>query len=255
MKARSSTWKRRTRKAARSTPWTSRRKLIDPDLGTVEVPLKQVGPGQYQAVDPRRPAGHLPGLAGRSNNDQPMGQMTLGLVVPYSPEYRAGGANRGLLDELARITGGGPLTEPVQAFLHNLPAAGSAREIWRTLLLIAALLFPIDVALRRLIISRRDMQTARAWVIERLPGRRRTAGEREAPILGRLFNARERARTRSAVPPAEVKPSSGQRTPPASGPVPPPEQPSEKSAQPPAQQTPPADSLARLREAKKRARR
>ena len=214
-----------------------------------------MGPGQYQAVTRADQPGTYLVWLGASNNEQPMGQMTLGLVVPYSPEYRAGGVNRGLLDELARITGGSQLTEPVKAFLHNLPAAGSAREIWRTLLLIAALLFPIDVALRRLIVSRRDMQTARAWVIERLPGRRRTAGEREAPILGRLFNARERARTRSAVPPAEVKPSSSQQSPPASGPVPPPEQPSEKSAQPPAQQTPPANSLARLREAKKRARR
>ncbi len=146
-------------------------KLINPDLGTTEIPLKQVAPGQYQATTRADQPGTYLVWVGASNDEQPMGQMTLGMVVPYSPEYRAGGVNRGLLAELARITGGGFLEEPVNAFLHNIPAANSAREIWRTLLFIAALLFPLDVALRRIMFSKRDMQTARAWVNAHLPGR------------------------------------------------------------------------------------
>ncbi len=230
-------------------------KLINPDLSTLEVPLQQVGPGQYQAATRAdQPGTYLVSLVAY-NNDQPLGPIDLGLVVPYSPEYRAGGVNRGLLDELARLTGGGPLLEPVQAFLHNLPAADSAREIGRTLLLIAALLFPLDVALRRVMVSKRDWQTARAWVAERLPGQRAARTHAGEPVLGQLFNARERARERerqrlgseTSNPPVPAVPLRKDPTE---------KVPEEKTAPPtPAQPTDQADALARLREAKKRAKR
>lgn len=227
-------------------------RLIAPDLQTTETPLQQVGPGRYSAAARAdQPGTYLVWLAA-SDDRQALGQVTLGMVVPYSPEYRAGGINRGLLDELARITGGGPLEAPVQAFLHNLPAADSAREIWRPLLLLAALLFPLDVALRRVVFSRRDMQVARAWVAERLPWRRRAAQEYGERILGQLFSARERARQRAAS-------REEQGGAPGQGAerliiVPPPE----TEAAPPPERKPPAaseeDAFARLREAKKRAR-
>jgi hypothetical protein len=187
-----------------------------------------------------------------------MGQMNLGLVVPYSPEYRAGGINLGLLGELARITGGGPLGDPLQAFLHNLPAVNSAREIGRTLLLIAALLFPLDVALRRVMISRRDMALARAWINERLPGRK-TAREQGPVLLGQLFSARERARRRTtarvgmkdtpANPESTGAPAAAPRSPST------PDTTGAQSSDQPAAPSPQAgDSFERLREAKKRAR-
>jgi uncharacterized membrane protein/Mg-chelatase subunit ChlD len=224
--------------------------IIDADLETVQIPLQQVGPGKYQATTrTSQPGTYLVSLVA-SDGEIPIGKMDMGLVVPYSPEYRAGGINIGLLDELARITGGGRLLDPIQAFVHNLPAADSAREIWRTLLLIAALIFPIDVALRRVMFSRRDMQAARAWVNQRLPGRALDGQTREAPVLGQLFSARDRARQRtqrdsgdartSPSKPADQKPAEPKPAPPDA----------------PAQTPPPSgdESLARLREAKKRAR-
>jgi len=229
-------------------------RLITPDLETVEARLIQVGPGQYEAtVRADQPGTYLVQLGVQNK-----GQMTLGMVVPYSPEYRAGGTNRGLLDELARLTGGGPLAEPVQAFLHNLPAQSSAREIWRGLLLAAAILFPVDVALRRVMFSRRDMQQLRTWIIEHLPGRPALRGERETPLLGQLFSARERARRRTG---QRSEPQGGADAPASTTTYSPPPAPSsgEQPPQSQPQQTPstPAgetDAFARLREAKKRAR-
>ncbi len=236
-------------------------RLIDPALETLEIALEQVGPGQYQAVARAdQPGAYLVwlGIKGdgtAAGQDVPAGQMTLGLVVPYSPEYRAGGINIGLLSELARLTGGESLTEPAAAFLHNLPAADSAREIWRALLLAAALLFPVDVALRRLVITRRDLHAARAWLSARVSTRRAAEEWREAPILSQLFSARERARER-----ADARTRERERPP---APPPQPDQPlpssDETAAPPPAAPIRPAESqeeaLARLREAKKRARR
>ena len=184
--------------------------------------------------------------------DTDLGQQVLGLAVPYSPEYRAAGADLSLLDRLARLTGGGPLGEPASAFTHDLPAADRAQDIWRGLLLVVALLFPLDVAIRRVMLGRQDLHKARAWLAARLPAVRRgqAAGER---ALGQLWQARERARerqarSRPAAPPPGRKP--GDEPPSAPSPAPPPA--------PGPEEGPPAagdDALARLREAKKRARR
>lgn len=227
-------------------------KLIDPELNTSEITLQQIGPGQYQSsVRADQPGTYLVWLAA-SNGDQALGQVTRGLVVPYSPEYRAGGMNLGLLDELARITGGGQLQDPVKAFLHNLPSADSAREIGRTLLLIAALLFPIDVALRRVMFSQRDMQTALTWVNVRLPWKQHASPDRPAPMLGQLFNARERARQRTTSRSENKQPQTFSEAEPRS-----PNLESDSGAPAAKPQSSPddaQDSFARLREAKKRAR-
>jgi hypothetical protein len=242
--------------------------LVGPDLTTSVMPLSQVGAGRYEAgADVLQPGTYLVQL-GVSEGGKPLGQQTLGLVVPYSPEYRASGVDRGLLSELARLTGGGELAEPGSAFAHDLPAAQRAREVWAALLLIAALLFPIDVAIRRVMLGRRDVDNALAWVRSRLAGPR-AAASRPERALGQLFQARARARRRGArsdgpptSPGTPPPPIAGPSTPPPAGPTegPPPERPPAGPGQPPSRPpaAPPADagdSLARLREAKKRAKR
>jgi Mg-chelatase subunit ChlD/uncharacterized membrane protein len=214
--------------------------LIGPDLQATGVSLAQVGAGRYEALaEVSQPGTYLVQL-GLFEGENALGQQTLGLAVPYSPEYRAGGANRTLLGELARLTGGGELPAPAAAFVHDLPAADRAREIWGTLLLLAALLFPLDVAARRVMLGPQDWRKAAAWLRERLPTRRARAAGRER-ALGQLFQARDRARERrarseapSVAPPAPAEP------PPEPPPPPPPAG---------------GDALTRLREAKRRARR
>ncbi|MFZ5916746.1 MAG: VWA domain-containing protein [Chloroflexota bacterium] len=213
--------------------------LIGPDLETAQVELAQVGAGHYEARVVISQPGTVLVRLGIGEAGELLGQQTLGLVVPYSPEYRAGGADRGLLNELARLTGGGELPEPAAAFAHNLPAADRAREIGHTLLLLAALLFPLDVALRRVMLGPQDLRKALAWLRARLPARRaRPSRER---VLGQLFQARDRARTQRA----RVE------SPPIQPPASPPDEPAPPREPPPSTD----DALARLREAKKRAQR
>jgi hypothetical protein len=238
--------------------------LIGPDLAASEVSLPQVGAGLYEArVDLREPGTYLVRVAaregGETSSQQPLAQQTLGLVVPYSPEYGAsasGGTDRTLLETLARRTGGGELPEPLAAFLHNLPAADRAREAWRGLLLAVALLFPLDVALRRVMLGPRDLKRAWAWVRERLPERGRAAAQPGQRALGRLFEARQRgkrrtARVRQAPNGLGATPHrglDGRQTP--TGPV----EDREESPSLPASSSD-EDAMARLREAKQRARR
>ncbi len=129
------------------------------------------------------------------------------------------------------MTQGGPLEEPLAAFVHNLPSADSAREVWHILLLLAALLFPLDVALRRVMLSPRDLQKARDWVKTRIPGGS-VKQRRAEPILGQLFSARERARSKTerrapdtpkTTAPAGSRPVSPPAQPPAEAPARPPQ--------------------------------
>lgn len=229
--------------------------LIGPDGGddaAEQLPLAQVGPGRYQLqADVPAPGTYLVRLDVREG-DEVLGQQVLGLAVPYSPEYRAAGADLSLLDRLARLTGGGPLGEPAGAFAHDLPAADRAQDIWRGLLLVVALLFPLDVAIRRVMLGRQDLRKARAWLAARLPavGRGQAAGER---VLGQLWQARQRARERQARSRPEVRPPGHKPgdEPPAGPPEAPPPAPGPEEGPPAAGD----DALARLREAKERARR
>jgi Mg-chelatase subunit ChlD/uncharacterized membrane protein len=235
-------------------PWNFLRaeaNLIGPDLDPQNLTLKQVGPGRYEADVPVSQPGTYLIRIGVNDADQSLGQQTLGLVVPYSPEYRMTGTDESLLYELARKTGGEELRDAVSAFIHNLPAADFAREIWRPLLLIVALLFPLDVAVRRVMLTSSDYYKAVGWITDRLPHLGQAPAERSSEMSS-LFTARERARTRQArqerkpseAPEKQVKepvPTSRKEPPPAGAPK-------------PAQKEEAAgDTLSRLKKAKERA--
>ncbi|MBE0411491.1 MAG: VWA domain-containing protein, partial [Anaerolineales bacterium] len=221
--------------------------LVEPDLTSREIHLTQVGAGTYQSsVDLTRPGAYLINVAAY-DNEQPLSQQTFGLVVPYSPEYRQISSDLPFLQQLARITGGSQLIEPTAAFIKNLPAADYAREIWRPLLIAVALLFPIDIALRRVTFSSREYAKAVDWLRQRMPTRQPAVGQ-EGRTLDHLFQARQRARLRrSSSSKPDLSPQSGQF-----GEQQPKEQPSvsQKSETPPTSE----DTLTRLRDAKRRAR-
>lgn len=256
--------------------------LINPALEPLEAPLRQVGPGQYEANASVSQPGVYLARVGVNRGDQSLGQITLGIAVPYSPEYKTSGADLHLLYQLATITGGGELGQPEVAFKHDLPSTESARSIWWPLLLVAILMFPFEVALRRLRLTSRDWVALQLWVQKHF-ARPTLSPQSQPPLLAPLFQARQRARQRLD---KEIQPktpgdestaisSGGSKV---SPPVPPqrkaahsitterrpaplpeesqPSQPSseEKPSSPIGEETP-EDLLTRLQRAKKRARR
>jgi uncharacterized membrane protein/Mg-chelatase subunit ChlD len=234
--------------------------IIDPDLNPLTVDLSQVGPGKYEAqVNASQPGSYLIRL-GVNEGDQSLGQQTLGLVVPYSPEYRAGEVQISLLRELAAVTGGAELSGVMDVFEKNIPSSDFAREIWRPLLLVVALLFPLDVAIRRVMLGASDFNGARNWVTEKLSFRQ-AQPVREGRALKELFQARDRVRHRRAPtesPHKSPKESNKQTSEPSQ--IKPNEQldQGKQAGEEPAPSAEPTktdqDTLSRLRQAKKRAR-
>jgi hypothetical protein len=87
---------------------------------------------------------------------------TTGVVVSYPSEYREFGINETSLATLAATTGGRVVTSPADSYSRQgLDFVGTDNiPLWYILLLLAAILFPLDVAIRRLRIDPLDL-TAR----------------------------------------------------------------------------------------------
>jgi uncharacterized membrane protein len=180
-------------------------RLVTPSLAPQDVRMEQIAPGRYAGTFmPGEEGAYLMGFSGVLPDGRSVIQ-TSGWVNPYSPEYRvlqSGDTGAVELRALASLTGGGVLTTPEAAFAHNLPAERASQDIWSWLLLFATLLLPVDVAIRRLVISRYEVRKALAAMRDalRLPG----TAPRPAPVraegLSRLFEAKTRTgKVRSAL--------------------------------------------------------
>jgi Mg-chelatase subunit ChlD len=189
--------------------------VVGPDGSAQAVTLRQVAPGRYagsfvptaEGAYLIRAAGSDPGQAAA---EQAAVAQTAGWVLSYSPEYQVLSADPNFLARLAAITGGGVVGEDLaDIYAHNLPAARAApRPVWPALLLAAALLLPLDIAVRRLVVTRyelqRGWQRARTWLALRRPQPAAAAPER-AEQLSSLFRAKDRAGT----VPKPTEPASG----------------------------------------------
>ncbi len=239
--------------------------MVDPVLEQRTVDLAQVAPGVYEA-----PIGELtPGayalrvtqtLAGAAAVGR-----TLGLVAPTPAEYRLLGTNEPLLAAIRDATGGRPVATAEDVWLHDLGTTARETPLWPLLLVLALLLWPLDVFLRRVQLTRRDLATAGAWV-RGIPARRGRVAARPVPVEGMLA-ARERATsdaTRSALrreaatgaAPDAADPARADASRPAASPAASPAAAAVPARPPePAGTTAnePADTLARLRDAKRRA--
>ncbi|MBE2224936.1 MAG: hypothetical protein IAF02_25570, partial [Anaerolineae bacterium] len=187
--------------------------VIAPD-GTVNtVALSQIAPGRYEAdFTPTQDGAYFL----RVNGEDPAGEtvvgQTSGWVLGYSAEYQPTVSEMNVLTLLAEKFGGQDLTEAVTAvFNHNLASESVSRPIWHWLTLIAVLLLPLDIAVRRVVITRRDGQRAWAATFGRLLPQTVTAAPQTEQV-SRLFQAKERAATRRPQPdsltvPEELTPS------------------------------------------------
>jgi uncharacterized membrane protein/Mg-chelatase subunit ChlD len=230
--------------------------IVRPDLSETTVQLNQVAPGVYEAPVGQLEPGAYPMRISQTRPGTSALGRNVGLVAPTAAEYRLLGVNEAFLATLRAATDGRPISGPKDPWIHDLARTSSFTQLWPLLLILALLLWPLDVALRRVSIGRRELADARravrAW-------RRQRPEPRTVPVEGMLA-ARDRAagaasraallRADPITPPAE--PARAIPTPAKlSKPAPPP---TPVAPAPVPEPAPDLDTLARLREAKRRAR-
>jgi uncharacterized membrane protein len=241
--------------------------VVGPDLEPRTVNLVQIAPGVYEApLGELDPGAYAVRVTQTKPGSSPLGR-TVGLVAQTPAEYRVLGANESVLAALRTASGGSAIVTPLDPWRHDLTVTDRFTELWPLLLILALLLWPLDIALRRMSLGRRELAAARGWV--RDIGRRRRATARRTAAGESLLAARERAgstEARAAIlgaagpgPASPVVPTRPTRS--ESRPAPPPSaapEPPAAAPEPPAAALEPSavkgDTIERLQDAKRRAR-
>lgn len=226
-------------------------RLIDPQGQSAPLRFTQVGPGRYRATARTEVSGVYLAEVAASSAQGPVGSASTGLVVSYSPEYGEQRANPQTLRDLAGLTRGRVEPAPAEAFVSPGQQVGKIQEMALPLLWLALLLWPLDIAVRRVFLR-----------LDGLRPRRHAAAPELRPdeALVRLSAAKRRAAPRppqaAATAPSDAPAAPAPSTPAVpSAPAPPPgPAPGAASQDAPPPAAAGDDRLGRLMAAKRRAR-
>ena len=174
--------------------------IISPNGEAQSVTFTQTAPGRYESeFIPKEQGIYLIRFSGTTDtgSDSASFAETTGWALSYSPEYQRIDPNPDLLLRLSAFTNGQLASpRPADIFTHDLKSTRASQPIAPWLLLIAALLLPIDIAARRLILTTQDLSRAREWLTQKLSTRRviPTQPAQINPQMEALFNAKNRVR-------------------------------------------------------------
>lgn len=155
-------------------------RIVGSDNKGATLAIHQTAPGRYEADFEARQVGvSIINVGYQNPQTGGQGFMATGVSIPYSPEFHKLESNLALLREAAAAGGGRLLSGIPKAdnvFTSSLPSSRSFQPIWERLLLLAVLVFFVDVVLRRVIVTREDVRAAWASVRARFTWRKQTAG-------------------------------------------------------------------------------
>ena len=170
---------------------------------TQTVALLQRAPGRYEGrfAPPDRGVALL-----RLHGDR---DLMTGWAAPLSPEYLPGDADAAIA-RLAAQGGATRIDDPSQVFVRTLRGRIMGEPLMPLFVLLVALLWPVDIAWRRLALTRADVVRLFAWLRVWLPrlapsARRRRGAQPDAGTTSALAaTLRQKRKTvaREAVPPA-----------------------------------------------------
>ncbi len=178
-------------------------RIVAPDLSQASLMLQPTAPGHWEGSFPTGQVGVYllratwrKSGAGKNATASQLSSTT-GLVVPYSPEFLTEGTDLNFLARLAQAGGGAllGLDTPAAAFADNLPPVSTNVSLTFWLFALAALLLPIDIALRRLS-SLEFVAAGYRWLAARLRPRKKVI-ESDNIALGAIRAHRQERRSRS----------------------------------------------------------
>ncbi len=139
--------------------------VISPQGESIPISLQQTGPGRYHAeFDAQETGAWLVNIAFQDREGNMTGRIPTAVTVPYPKEYATTTHNAALLHQLATQTDGRILSiddlETVDLFDDaSLEQPVSPQSMWDLLAILAASILVIDVAIRRLWIDKRSIQS------------------------------------------------------------------------------------------------
>lgn len=192
--------------------------VVTPSLETLELPMRQVAPGRFELQELFADDGNYIVNVVKEQGDQVTGVLHTGFAVSYSPEYDAGPPNTFLLTRIAELTQGTMNPEPPMAYrpVEFTGELGSWKDWSFPLLMACILLFPLDIAVRRIMLPEEGLRTWSEAAIAGLLGlfrpveaaaRRVSRPATVAPAWRREAETSARRAEQKAPPSPEVPPS------------------------------------------------
>lgn len=169
-------------------------RVLSPDGTSRKAALQQIGPGRYRGEFPISDSGaYLVNVLFPDAEGQIAASVQAAVSVPYSKEFASVQDNRALLESVADRTGGRvldvnmdlQLTDPFDRSGLEMPS--SPTRIWDLLAIIAAGLFVLDVAVRRISFDARATRDAaqKALASKRASGTEAVSAWKKAQLRSR----------------------------------------------------------------------
>ena len=166
--------------------------VTTPGMESRSLRLRQSAPGRYETEFPLRESG-IYGVTISEGKKGAESVQNASLVISYPPEFKQVQPDRALAERIARAGGGRLSPPPDGIFKHDVRGQANPTDVWQLLILIAALLLPFDVAVRRLMVEPAQILAAMVWLGRearvRIPHRRARLVERVESV-GTLLEAR-----------------------------------------------------------------
>lgn len=176
-------------------------RFIDPDSQSSALRFTQIGPGRYQAsAETGAPGIYLVQVAALGADGQAIGTMTGAVIASYSLEYAEQPSNPQLLRDIAALSGGRISPEPQTIFQPTTQNVGAITEIALPLLWLALILWPMDIAVRRLRLERAAIMQ---WMRQHI-GRSSSTDTANRQAMARLNAAKQRATARNTAAPQQL---------------------------------------------------
>ena len=176
--------------------------VVRPDFSSTPLTVRRTGVTRFEATFPADMPGtylvDLPYQYGAGGERQ-TGVFRTGVAVSYAPEYHTVRENEAVLAEVARRTGGRLLSlDYADAVFESssIRPVQVRRPLWEIFVQIAAALFLVDVAVRRIAIAPAEVVTRIRTLAQEMAGRSAAGGS--AATLAALRQQKNRVETGSA---------------------------------------------------------
>jgi Ca-activated chloride channel homolog len=175
--------------------------VLGPQGDRSEISLPQTGPGLYAGIFEAGRVGDYTVTLSARRGTESLAPVTLGASVPYSDEFRMLGVDSPLMARVASASGGRIISSAddeagLSELLRREPGrSATSNGAWRYLLLVALLLFFLDIVVRRLAVPEglraRIAARRQAW-----KSARRKPGLSYEEISGMVTKAHEEERSK-----------------------------------------------------------
>jgi len=165
-----------------NTPQTMEAVVVNEQINRQSITLKPIAPGTLRGEFAAAEPGTYLLQVNQKDGEQIAASQTAGLTISYSPEYGLKRDGEARLQEMILAGDGQLISDPSLVFTGDLPQKWESQSIADLLLLLAALLLPIEIAARRL-------PWPQQWVESLISPmhKEKIEKEKEAPAAVRMF--------------------------------------------------------------------